>query len=86
MRPGVLRINPESLVSLGCAPWIVAFIRGRSVHWDVPLGYYSSSGVAGIIGVRSRGHCVHPRSLGSTVRVVRFVGFIRGRWVHRGAP
>ena len=46
----------------------------------------SSSAVPGFIGVRSGVRRFHPGLLGSLGCALGIVRFIRGRWVHRGAP
>ena len=82
-------------------PWFHtgAFIRGRWVHSGAPWGVLGLSWVVGVTQVRSGYRCVHtgfsslhadrwihPRSLGSLRCTMVVVGFIRGRWVHSGAP
>ena len=45
VRPGVRRVDPGSLGSLGCALAVVVFIRVRWVHWSAPWGSPGSSRV-----------------------------------------
>ena len=73
MRPGGRWVHAGSLSSLGCALWIVGFIRGRCVHlfgdrwvhsWSLgshmcALGALGSCGVVRCTGVPHAGRGVH---------------------------
>ena len=52
----------------------------------MPWVSLGSSRVAGFTWLRPRCGRVHPRALGSLGCALGVVGFIRGRWVHFGAP
>ena len=60
--------------------------QGSCVHLGVRLVSSESSGVAGFIGVHPVDRRVHPGLLGSLGCALGIVWFIRGRWVHWGAP
>ena len=55
----------------------VGFVRGLRVHWVTPC---SSFGVAGLIALHPEGCRFLSRSLGSLVRALRVVGFVRVHW------
>ena len=80
VRAGSRWVHPGSLSSLlgvvGCALWVVGFMRGRWDHSDLPWGSLGSSEVVGFTLV---GRWVHPPSLGSLSLALGVVGFIRCR-------
>ena len=61
-------------------------LPGSLGHWGSLLVSLFSSGVAGFTGVRPGGRWVHFGSLGLLGCALGFVGFIRDRLVHCGAP
>ena len=71
MRPGVGRVHPESLRSLGCAFGVTVFTRRRWGDWGAPSGSSGSFRVGRFIRVRHRGRFIRSRffpgvSLGSS--------------------
>ena len=90
--PGRRSVHLRSLGSLGSVLVVVGYILGRSVRPGSHWLYLGSSRVVGFTQFRPVFRWVLPGSLGSSVDVgftrVRTGcrGFIRGRWVHSGAP
>ena len=90
---GVVRfIRGHWVNSLGSVLVVVGYILGRSVRPGSHWLYLGSSRVVGFTQFRPVFRWVHPGSLGSSGDVgftrvhTGCRAFIRGRWVHSGAP
>ena len=82
-------VHPGSLGSLGCVLWVIGLLWGRCVlwgerSWSSPCGSSGSSWVPGFIGMHPVGCLVHLGSIGSSLKALGVVEFIRGRWINRG--
>ena len=90
--PGRRSVHLRSLGSLGSVLVVVGYILGRSVRPGSHWLYLGSSRVVGFTQFRPVFRWVLPGSLGSSGDVgftrvhTGCRGFIRGRWVHSGAP